>query len=148
MTLEDLITICNEDGVLIDPNELKRLAEGIKRRAGPGATVADAVATYCMAWKEKYGSRPDLLGKDKALLKGLVRDLGVARAVALIRHYLTMDNPWFLQRQHDVTTLHMRHLIVSADMEGRTVVTQTQAKQGEKSATARSQLQRIKEGKL
>lgn len=148
VTLELLQDICQEDGVLIDPSELKRLAEGIQKRTEGGKALSDVIAVFCAAWKARYGSRPDLLGKDRSLLKGLAKDLGAVRSTALIQHYLTMDNPWFVQQQHDVTTLHLRHRTVSADMEGRAVMTRTQAVQAEKSATAKSQLDRIKRGEL
>jgi hypothetical protein len=148
LTHEQLLEICHEDGILIDPNELRRLAEALQRRGNKGKTAADVIAVYCAAWTERYGSRPDLLSKDRALLKGLAKDLGPARASALVNHYLKMATAWFVQQQHDVTTLIMRHRTVSADMEGRDTMTRTQAIQEEKSAVTRSQLKRISEGSL
>lgn len=148
ISLDQLLEICHEDGVIFDPNELKRLADGINKRANGGKSVNDVIAVYCSAWKRRYGARPDLLGKDKSLLKGLSKDLGALRAIALVEHYLSMTTPWFVQQQHDVTTLILRHRTVSADMDGREVMTKTQAISEERQHAAASQLKRIARGEL
>jgi hypothetical protein len=74
----------------------------------------DLVATYCMAWKSKYGDRPPVLPSDTKKLKTLGESVGRDKAKAMIAAYLRMQTTWFITKRHDVETL-MSNLNVVQD---------------------------------
>lgn len=64
-----------------------------------------AIAKYCELWKEKYKSQAPVRGKDAGLIKSLVNDFGVTKAMEFIEAYLQMPDSWFVTKRHDVSTL-------------------------------------------
>lgn len=65
------------------------------------------VATYCSAFKEKYGTRPVLDGASVAEAKRIVKAVGLERSTMLVQAYLQMDDPKYLAKCHDLLSLRM-----------------------------------------
>lgn len=74
----------------------------------PSATdpaVKDVIGEFYAAWKERYKNRPPLMPADHKALKSLTESLGADAAKELIRRFLKMDDKWFKEKRHDVSTL-------------------------------------------
>lgn len=66
----------------------------------------DFIAAYIRAYQRTYGAeaRPPITGKVAGQVKRLLADVPLERAIALVEMYLTMDDPWFRTKAHDITT--------------------------------------------
>lgn len=62
------------------------------------------IEAYCDAFRGRYGTNPQIIGKDAGIAKRLAKDLGVGRARDLVGTYLSMNDPFFLTKRHDLGT--------------------------------------------
>lgn len=92
-----------------------RSSRGVQKKIDRGiAAIAEApkslgtqecISHYCRIWKEKYpGSKCDILGKDAGIVKRTVKHLGVPRTIKLLESYFNSQDPWYLEKRHDLTT--------------------------------------------
>lgn len=88
------------DTSVLDPRAARKKAKALARQR--------AVASYCEAFKRRYGIRPPLGGKEIGTL-GRVRDrIGSDQGFSdCVQAFLQMegDRGWFTRRRHDVATL-------------------------------------------
>ena len=63
------------------------------------------VATYCEAYKTKFGHRPSVSSKEVGLFKALGLAEGVDVACQMIQVYLQMTDAWFQTKNYDVASL-------------------------------------------
>lgn len=64
------------------------------------------IAAYMDAYGTKFnGQKVDLVGPERGAAKRLAIDLGVERAVALVRAYLQMTDEWFIKQEYRLAIL-------------------------------------------
>lgn len=73
-----------------------------------GTETKEVISRYCENWKSKYGSNPDIGGKERGILKTLTKDLGRTRALTLVDAYFAMPDAWLTQRRHDLGTFRIK----------------------------------------
>lgn len=117
-----------------------------KEAAEPNAGAF--IAAYCREWKSKYGSRPEITGKERGIAKRLCGFIGTERACNLVEAFFRMQNQWFLTKRHDLATFEQNLNAVVQFHDTGTQITQGQARAAEGMAHAQDQLRRIAEGSL
>lgn len=87
-----------------EKKERKNKGMPILQSANPDAVV-NLVQVYCDEWRAKTGKSPSITGKDAGMLSRLGKDLGAARATALIKAYFAMPNAYYFRRGYPVSLL-------------------------------------------
>lgn len=62
------------------------------------------IARYCEVYKARYQTNPVISGKGAGIASRLVKDLGEGECLNLIEAYLSMNEPWYLTKKHDLVT--------------------------------------------
>lgn len=76
-----------------------------KEKEGAAKPNAGAfIGAYCSAWKERYGTRPEITGKEQGIAKRLAGSIGTERLSELVESFLHMNDSWFVQKRHDLAT--------------------------------------------
>lgn len=120
----------------------------VEKNETPSANAGALIAAYCRLWKARYGSRPEVLGKDKGIAKRLANDLGGQRAVDLMEAYFKMNDSWIIERHHDLATFESKmNAVVQFQNSGR-VISRDTAREIERTERFKDQLKRIEEGTL
>lgn len=106
------------------------------------------ISIYCDAFKKTYGTNPIIKGKEAGIAKRIAEGLSLERIKSLIEAYFEMRDPWFVTKRHDLVTFeqNMNAVVIYADT-GKTI-SKTQINQMEKQDAVKSQLERIRNGKL
>jgi hypothetical protein len=68
------------------------------------ADARPLIATYCEAFKSRYGTNPVVDGKAVGLASNILRTVPLQRAQELVQAYLQMEDRWFLTKCHDFGT--------------------------------------------
>jgi len=71
----------------------------------PILPVPAFIAAYCDVYKARYGNTPPIGGKEAGIAKRIVKTVGQEKALRLAEVYLSMPDPWFLTKAHDLTTM-------------------------------------------
>lgn len=112
-----------------NPNPNPRAEKNLKSDASE--SVREFIARYCEEFRNRYGSNPDITGKDAGIAKRLVKDLGIARALALARAYVEMNDSFFLTKRHDLVTFESNLKAIAVKLDTGQSVNRTQARQQE-----------------
>lgn len=64
----------------------------------------EIIVEYVERYREKYGTAPVITPKDAGIAKRISKAVG-SKAKEFIRGYLSMDDPWFKTKSHDLATL-------------------------------------------
>lgn len=75
---------------------------GVQRRGGQ-----EVVATYVDAFRQRYKTSPAIDGACRGEVKRLLDGVGAERACLLVQAYLQLDDPKYLAKCHDLTSLRM-----------------------------------------
>lgn len=72
---------------------------------------------YAEAYERRWRTKPVLSnnGSDQTILRDMIRQLGAPKVAELIRHYLEMDNEWFVKRYHPLETFKKEINAINAD---------------------------------
>ena len=62
------------------------------------------IATYCDAYKLRYGISPPITGQVAGQAKNLLGTIPLDRACEMVQAYLQMEDRWFLTKCHDFPT--------------------------------------------
>lgn len=62
------------------------------------------IATYCEAYKSRYGVNPIVTPKDGGICQRLLKAVPIEKARHLIQAYLQMEDRWFMTKCHDLVT--------------------------------------------
>lgn len=82
------------------------------------------VAAYYASWQHRYpGERPVVLPQHQKFLKSLGEQEGIDRAVKYVKAFLSMPDPWFMQKRHDVETMKQNLNAISHYLATGKVVT-------------------------
>ena len=107
--------------------------------AGEGENpVREFIGLYCELWKSRYKTNPEMGGKPAGVAKRLVKNLGIRRARELVYAYLEMNDIWFIQQRHDLTTLESKLSAVVIYADTGATVTQGELRQADKTQTNRN----------
>lgn len=97
----------------------------LEKKRGEPARAANAgafISAYCSAWKSKYGARPEITGKEQGIAKRLAGAIGTERASELVAAYLLMQDRWFQQKRHDLSTFEQNlNAVVQFHDTGKTL---------------------------
>lgn len=119
-----------------------------KNQKTPPANAGAFIGTYCRVWKDKYEARPEITGKEQGIAKRLTKDIGSERASELVESFLLMNDGWFLQKRHDLSTFEQNlNAVVQFHETGKTI-TRSDAKNIERQDSLQNQLKRIAEGEV
>lgn len=110
-----------------DSSSISKEKEGTPAAQNAGAFFA----TYCEAWKTRYGTNPIIRGKEAGIAKRLAGDLGTEKASELALTFLRMNDAWFIQRRHDLTTFEQSINAVKQFHDTGATVTRSQARNQE-----------------
>jgi hypothetical protein len=75
--------------------------EGAEKEHSPSYRFMGA---YCEAFKAVYGTNPHITGAAAGMAKNLLKSMGLDQASDLVRTYLTMKDPFFVTKGHDLPT--------------------------------------------
>ena len=83
----------------------------------PLAPVPAFIAAYCEAYQSRYGNNPPIGGKGSGIAKRIVETVGQEKSLALPKVYLSMTDPWFLTKAHDLGTMeqNLAKIVMQAD---------------------------------
>src|SRR3990167_3210906 len=120
------------------PSEMSEVASAPRAPA-----VQEFIASYCEAFKGRYGTNPPMMGKAAGISKRLVTDIGAARACELVRTYLAMNDQFFVLRRHDLATFESNLNAVAVKLDTGRSVTRHEAQQGESQDFYPNQMDKI-----
>lgn len=109
------------------------------KRAGAAKPNPANVATwkaYAAAYRDRYGVLPAANAKTRGQAANLVRMVGADLAPGLAAYYLTHNGGFFVQCRHDFGLLLKSYQQILTDMQCGEQMTQTKARQTEKTQTA------------
>lgn len=124
-SLEKFHDLVAELGILIAPADVDRLYAALV----PPESTHTFIAAYCEAYKPRYKTNPVMDGVASGTAKRLVKDLGVAKAVALVECYLKMNDSFFIARRHNLMTFAQNLNAVQVFLDTHKTVTQTELRQ-------------------
>lgn len=110
-----------------------------EKRAGAAKPNPANVATwkaYAAAYRDRYGVLPAANAKTRGQAASLVRMVGADLAPGLAAYYLTHNGGFFVQCRHDFGLLLKSYQQILTDMQRGEQMTQTKARQTEKTQTA------------
>ena len=110
-----------------------------EKRAGAAKPNPANVATwkaYAAAYRDRYGVLPAASAKTRGQAANLVRMVGADLAPGLAAYYLTHNGGFFVQCRHDFGLLLKSYQQILTDMQRGEQMTQTKARQTEKTQTA------------
>ena len=110
-----------------------------EKRAGAAKPNPANVATwkaYAAAYRDRYGVLPAANAKTRGQAANLVRMVGADLAPGLAAYYLTHNGGFFVQCRHDFGLLLKSYQQILTDMQRGEQMTQTRARQTEKTQTA------------
>ena len=110
-----------------------------EKRAGAAKPNPANVATwkaYAAAYRDRYGVLPAANAKTRGQAANLVRMVGADLAPSLAAYYLTHNGGFFVQCRHDFGLLLKSYQQILTDMQRGEQMTQTRARQTEKTQTA------------
>jgi ribosomal protein S18 len=106
-TIKFFLDTLAEHGVSIPESEqypiFLKLKEAVEEPTQPEG-VRQFIAAYCDAFRDRYGTTPVVSGIAAGQAKNIVKTIGSARACELVGTYLKMNDSWFVQRTHDLST--------------------------------------------
>ena len=129
---EDRIGSGSAPDLFAESNVVAPTKQKPKKDPSAGALAHEFIATYCECFKGRYGSNPDITGKDTGIAMRLVKDLGLARAKALVDTFLLMQDSFFQLRRHDLTTFESNLKAVAVKHDTGKGVNRIQAYQSER----------------
>lgn len=114
-----------------------------------GANNANAfVARYCENFKLRYGVNPVITGRDAGICKRLTKSLSDERLETLIATYFKMNESWFLQKRHDLSTFENNlNAVVKFANDGESL-NRIEMQNREKENYWAAQAQKIEKGSL
>jgi hypothetical protein len=108
----------------------------VEKKSEP-SQANEILARYCECFKARYGSNPPIRGKEAGLAKRLAKDLPISRVLGLIETYLSMNDPYFVTRRHDLGTFSLSLNAVAVRHDTGLNLTQTEIRQADRAqATA------------
>lgn len=90
------------------------------------APVQQFIAVYKDAFRTKFKAEPVVVGMNAKAAKSIVQALGVDRAKRLAFAYVTMNDPFFLTKQHDLVTMYGNLQKISVALETGKVTTRAE----------------------
>lgn len=128
--------------------ESKSLTLTRKPKASAPEGTQSVIARYCELWKIRYDGNAPIRGKDAGLVKTLVADFGVYKAIQFIEAYLEMPDSWFVTKRHDITTLVNNLPAVSQFIETGKMFTKKEINNLDSSNSLRNTLDAIERGEI
>ncbi len=84
------------------------------------------IATFCVEYKKRYNVNYRITGKDINLLKSIQKSVGIELYAKIVSAYLNMADKWFINKRHDIATLHSNLAKVSHFEQTRRNISQSE----------------------
>lgn len=115
----------------------------------PPETASALWDAYCEEFRRlRHTDPPPRNQVINSQLKAIMKRFGKEKSVEIVRHYFKMPKPFYLQKGYDIGILARDAHEIYVSMTTGVHITNTQARQMERSATVRSTLNSIDEGKI
>ena len=124
------------EGFEILPPDGKPAKKAGRKSAEPNPANVATWKAYAAAYRDRYGVLPAANAKTRGQAANLVRMVGADLAPGLAAYYLTHNGGFFVQCRHDFGLLLKSYQQILTDMQRGEQMTQTKARQTEKTQTA------------
>ena len=118
------------------PPDGKPAKKAGRKSAEPNPANVATWKAYAAAYRDRYGVLPAANAKTRGQAANLVRMVGADLAPGLAAYYLTHNGGFFVQCRHDFGLLLKSYQQILTDMQRGEQMTQTKARQTEKTQTA------------
>ena len=118
------------------PPDGKSAKKAGRKSAEPNPANVATWKAYAAAYRDRYGVLPAANAKTRGQAANLVRMVGADLAPGLAAYYLTHNGGFFVQCRHDFGLLLKSYQQILTDMQRGEQMTQTKARQTEKTQTA------------
>ena len=118
------------------PPDGKSAKKAVRKSAEPNPANVATWKAYAAAYRDRYGVLPAANAKTRGQAANLVRMVGADLAPGLAAYYLTHNGGFFVQCRHDFGLLLKSYQQILTDMQCGEQMTQTKARQTEKTQTA------------
>ena len=118
------------------PPDGKPAKKAVRKSAEPNPANVATWKAYAAAYRDRYGVLPAANAKTRGQAANLVRMVGADLAPGLAAYYLTHNGGFFVQCRHDFGLLLKSYQQILTDMQRGEQMTQTKARQTEKTQTA------------
>ena len=118
------------------PPDGKPAKKAGRKSAEPNPANVATWKAYAAAYRDRYGVLPAANAKTRGQAANLVRMVGADLAPGLAAYYLTHNGGFFVQCRHDFGLLLKSYQQILTDMQCGEQMTQTKARQTEKTQTA------------
>lgn len=93
-----------------------------------GANTSRFIANYCIAFQERWHTKPPLLGKDIGAIQRIVKSIGIERALTLLETFMKMQDQRFINNRHSISTMEFNLNAIAVKADTGQAVTQSQAR--------------------
>ena len=124
------------EGFEILPPDGKPEKKAGRKSTEPNPANVATWKAYAAAYRDRYGVLPAANAKTRGQAANLVRMVGADLAPGLAAYYLTHNGGFFVQCRHDFGLLLKWYQQILTDMQRGEQMTQTKARQTEKTQTA------------
>lgn len=118
------------------PPDGRTVKKAGRKSAEPNPANVATWKAYAAAYRDRYGVLPAANAKTRGQAANLVRMVGADLAPGLAAYYLTHNGGFFVQCRHDFGLLLKSYQQILTDMQRGEQMTQTRARQTEKTQTA------------
>ena len=118
------------------PPDGKPAKKAGRKSSEPNPANVATWKAYAAAYRDRYGVLPAANAKTRGQAASLVRMVGADLAPGLAAYYLTHNGGFFVQCRHDFGLLLKWYQQILTDMQRGEQMTQTKARQTEKTQTA------------
>lgn len=108
----------------------------------------DFIAAYCDRFKVRWGSNPEIQGKDAGIVGRLMKTQTLSKFETYLDAYFRMPDSMIIKAKHPLNLFEMKLNEIVVFASSGEFTTQRQAIQIDDGMAVASQLNRIKEGKL
>jgi hypothetical protein len=114
----------------------------------PVPKTNEFIAAYCQKFKDRWGSNPEIKGKNAGIAKRLAKGWSLERTEILLDAFFSMPDAQLVKAKHPLTMLEYKLNEITVFADSGTFTTQLQAFQADRGASNQMLLQKIREGKL
>lgn len=106
------------------------------------------IARYCELFKERYQTNPVVRGKQAGIVKRVLKDVPLTRALVYLEAFFQMPDAWLVKTKHPLDSFESKMNEITVFANTGTFTTSRQVRQADDAVSDAVLRQQIREGKL
>lgn len=102
------------------------------------------IAGFCERFKAKYGTNPDITGKEAGIAKRVAKDLSAEKVETYLDAFFSLPDPWLIKRRHPMEAFEAKKNELAVFAQNGEFMTNRQAQQADSVSTNLALLQKVR----